>query len=126
MRLVSYAKEKGGGGGWPWVIQRLTAAIIFLFLGTHIWVLHFSEPSEMITLEGVAQRLGSPLFMTIDILLLATAIYHSLNGVRSIVIDFGISPGARRALSWSLVVIGIIAFIFAVNTLATIRGTPLF
>jgi len=85
-----------------WIMQRLTAVFLILFLGTHLWVNNFTT--------GWAAFLK----VVIDLCLLATALFHGLNGVRTIILDFGIGYKARQFLSVSLVTLGITAFLFGV------------
>jgi succinate dehydrogenase / fumarate reductase membrane anchor subunit len=50
----------------------------------------------------------------IDLSLLALALFHGLNGVRTIVLDFDVGSQGRRYLSVSLVMLGFAAFLFGV------------
>ncbi len=51
---------------------------------------------------------------TIDLSLLALAIFHGLNGVRTVVLDFGIGIQGRKFLSASLTLLGVVSFLFGV------------
>lgn len=114
-------------GAWNWFIQRLTAALLVIFILAHFWVTHFAVPGEEITFKGVTGRLQSPFFLVLDSLLLATAIYHGLNGVRNVVYDFNMNPGIKKTISWLLLIIGIITFGYGLNALVPfITGRPLF
>jgi succinate dehydrogenase cytochrome b556 subunit len=97
-------------GAWGWLAQRLTAALILVLLGIHFWVLHFSVIGERITFERVGDRLASPWFIALDLALLATVLYHAFYGIRGIIIDMGLGPGARAGLTWSLVLAGVAGF----------------
>ena len=50
----------------------------------------------------------------VDLSLLGLALFHGLNGVRTIVLDFGLGSQGRRYLSVSLVMLGFTAFLFGV------------
>jgi len=106
-----------GAGVWAWVMQRITAAVLILFLGAHFWVLHYAAAGEHIRLEAVIARLRSPFFMTVDYMLLATAIYHALNGVRMVVLDFGIGRRASSVFTIVLWIFGLVALVYGINTL---------
>ncbi|MFQ5826504.1 MAG: hypothetical protein ACE5IA_04010, partial [Dehalococcoidia bacterium] len=110
-------EEVSQASAWGWLVQRLTAALIFVFLGTHFWVLHFAVIGERITFERVQERLSSPWFIALDLALLATALYHALYGIRGIIIDFGIGPKARGAISWMLVAVGVAGFALGLRAL---------
>ncbi|MEE8472625.1 MAG: hypothetical protein V3S82_05615 [Dehalococcoidia bacterium] len=103
-------KKMDQAGAWGWLAQRLAAALILVFLGIHLWVLHFAVIGERITFERVGDRLASPWFVALDLALLATILYHALYGIRGIIIDIGLGPGARAGLTWSLVLVGVAGF----------------
>lgn len=114
-------------GSYAWITQRATAVLLLAFLGTHWWIAHFAPVGEAITFDRVSLRLESALLVFVDAGLLAIVIYHALNGVRNVVVDFNIGRKAERALSMVLLVIGIVAFIYGINALLPFTtGTALF
>ncbi|MCL4459119.1 MAG: succinate dehydrogenase, cytochrome b556 subunit [Chloroflexi bacterium] len=124
---VGLRPEEAGIGVWSWVLQRVTAVLLLVFLGAHFWVLHFAVVGEQINFVRVSERLRTPFFIVLDLALLATVLYHALNGLRIVIVDFGISPMAQRLLLGALWLIGILTFIFGANTLLPfITSTPLF
>lgn len=114
--------------GWfAWLMQRLTAVFLLLFLGTHIYLLHFLDVSEEISVTSVMQRLSSPFVVFVDLGLLAVVLFHALNGFRAVVFDFGLPKSLRRIFTWLLVLVGIFFFIFGMNGLFPFLGIkPLF
>jgi len=122
-RVEAFVTERGI---WAWFLQRFTAALVFFFLVAHIWVLHYAVVGSQVRFDDVAQRLQTPLFQFLDITLLATAIYHSLNGIRGIVLDFGVKGVGERVLFWGLVVLGLAGFGFGLVALwPFIFGKPI-
>lgn len=105
------------GGVWAWLFQRITAVLLLFFLGAHFWVLHYAAAGEHIRLEAVMDRLRSPFFAVLDTALLATVIFHALNGVRMVLFDFGLKRGAQKTLTVLLWVFGLVAFIYGANAL---------
>ena len=85
-----------------WILQRITAVLLIVFLGLHLWVSNF--PVEW----------AASLRAMIDLSLLGLALFHGLNGVRAVVLDFGLGSQGRRYLSVSLVMLGFAAFLFGV------------
>jgi succinate dehydrogenase / fumarate reductase membrane anchor subunit len=83
-----------------WLLQRISAVLLVMLLGLHIWASNF------------ATHWASLLRAAVDILLLAVALFHGLNGVRTIVLDFGLGVQARRFVSVSLWMLGFAAFLF--------------
>jgi len=84
-----------------WLLQRISAVLLVVILGLHIWASNF------------AANWGSLLRAGIDLALLALALFHGLNGVRTVVLDFGLGLEGRRFLSVSLWMLGFVAFLFA-------------
>ncbi len=86
-------------GVWAWIWQRITAVLLVLLLGTHIFVLHYVPENMTINFLGVAARFKSVLYLIVDSGLLAFGLYHGLNGVRNILFDFIVDADKRRALN---------------------------
>jgi len=119
--------EIGSAGVWAWLMQRITGAVLLLFLGAHFWVLHFAAAGEHIRLAASMQRLNSPFFMVVDSALLATAIYHGLNGVRMIFFDLGLARWVNKVFSIFLWIFGLAFLVYGTNTLVyLISGNALF
>lgn len=85
-----------------WFLQRVTAVLLVVLLGLHLWASNFATNWAQLFSAGV------------DLSLLALALLHGLNGVRTVVLDFGIGEAGRRFLSVSVVMLGIVAFLFGV------------
>lgn len=100
-----------------WILQRVTALLLLFALGIHIWATHFIEPGAPITFDSVVRRMQSPLFMAVDLTLLAAVVFHGLNGVRIIALDFGIGARGLKVLTWFLVILGVVGVLFGVNAL---------
>jgi len=83
-----------------WLLQRITAVLLVVFLGVHLWASNFATDWAALLRAGV------------DISLLALALFHGLNGVRTVVLDFGLGYQARRFVSVSLWMLGFVAFLF--------------
>jgi succinate dehydrogenase hydrophobic anchor subunit len=58
--------------------------------------------------------LAVSLRVVIDLTLLGLAIFHGVNGVRTIVLDFGVGIQSRRFLSAALVILGMAGLLFGV------------
>jgi succinate dehydrogenase / fumarate reductase cytochrome b subunit len=90
-RAVSY---RGREGQIAWMLHRVTGVGVFLFLGLHILnIFLMSFPSDVF--GAVLFLYHSMLFKLLSIFgLYAGVLYHALNGIRVMVIDFW--PGAAR------------------------------
>lgn len=83
-----------------WYLQRITGALLLVLLIAHFWVEHFmSAPLRHgeLNYNLILARIANPYWQAIDIAFLLVGLYHGLNGLRNIVLDYSrIGPlGAR-------------------------------
>ncbi len=97
---------------WAWILQRLTGILLIVFLGIHMWIGHFADPSVKITFLGSSTRLKDLLYVVVDWGLLATALFHGLNGFRNVLHDWGLSQAAARATALVVWVIGVVWLLY--------------
>ncbi len=100
---------------WSWVGQRISAIIIAVVLPIHIIAIPFSD--KKISFSFVSERLSHAEWLIIDILLLSACIYHGLNGIYSISIDFNPSKKIAKGLLFFFWVFGIILSIYGILVL---------
>ncbi len=104
-------------GALSWAMQRFTALLVGIFIVVHLWLLHFTAQAtsgEPVTLISVRERMASPWYFILDVLLLASLLYHSLNGLRSVLIDWGVGSRSGKVLSGTLLVIGILLLVYGI------------
>ncbi len=82
-----YLTYRGGAGQWAWMLHRLTGVGVFIFLLAHIvdtavigW-----GPKAYNTAMALYRR---PVFRVGEVLLAGAVLYHALNGIRIVIIDF--------------------------------------
>jgi len=94
-----------------WYMQRITGALLVPLLIAHFWVEHFMNATLMrgdLSYEVILTRIANPWWQAIDISFLLIALYHGLNGLYSIVLDFGkIGPRGANITATILVIIGV-------------------
>jgi succinate dehydrogenase cytochrome b556 subunit len=93
-----------------WYLQRITGALLVLLLAAHFWVEHFMTAELQrgnLSYQAILSRISNPAWRAIDIAFLLVALYHGLNGVRNIALDYSrISPRGIRAITAALMVAG--------------------
>ncbi len=101
-----YWQPRAGTGMWAWVLQRVTALLLLVALFIHIWVTRFNP--------------------VVDLTILALGLFHGLNGVRTILIDFGLSIRWQKGLFWLFLAVGVISFLVGGSLISRlITGQPL-
>ena len=114
-------------GSIGWLVQRITAVLLLLLLLAHFIVIHYSGSGD-VTFDIVKDRLThsiwGPVWKTITLLLLFTALFHALNGTWGVLLDY-IKTGAVRIWLFSLIVtIGLILVTLGSITILTFRPPP--
>ncbi|OPZ45379.1 MAG: Succinate dehydrogenase/Fumarate reductase transmembrane subunit [Actinobacteria bacterium ADurb.BinA094] len=106
--------DRSRGGMWPWLGQRVTAVVIIVTIMVHLVLTHFVAIGRL-SFDDIGARLGSTAVLVNDVLLLVAVVYHALNGVRMVVLDYGFSGrGVRRSFDVFLWVVGVIAVVYGV------------
>jgi succinate dehydrogenase / fumarate reductase, cytochrome b subunit len=101
---------RGDPAMWSWVLHRITGATIFFFLFVHVLDTALVRVSPQAYNE-VIETYKTPIVGLMEIGLVVAVLYHALNGIRVILIDFW-QQGARyqRVMLW--IVIGVFLAIF--------------
>ena len=103
---------------WSWTLQRITAVFLIFGMIVHFGILHYIDVADKpITFALVQERLQSLWWIIFDLLLLVAALYHALNGIWSIILDWNPGRAVRKYLGWSLSLIGIAALIMGIYIL---------
>jgi succinate dehydrogenase cytochrome b556 subunit len=107
LKAATVSKHKGGM--WSWLFQRITAVLLIVCLATHLILTHILGIGD-ISYDTIGQRLAHASLIAVDIILLAAGIYHALNGLRMVLMDYWFGR-RKRALALSIVlwVVGLAA-----------------
>ena len=72
---------------WSWVLHRITGAAIFFFLFVHVLDTALVRVGPQ-TYNEVVETYKTPIVGLMELGLVAAVLYHALNGIRVILIDF--------------------------------------
>jgi succinate dehydrogenase / fumarate reductase cytochrome b subunit len=89
-----------------WLLHRITGLGLALYLFMHIWVIHnISRGKE--AFDAVMAVVQSPLFHFLEVGLLGCVVFHGLNGIRVVLIDYGAAgeKGPHRGWVWATIAI---------------------
>tara|TARA_B100000315_G_scaffold255647_1_gene299550 strand:- start:975 stop:1373 length:399 start_codon:yes stop_codon:yes gene_type:complete len=87
-------------GRWAWLLQRVTGVALVGYLFLHVAVISTGRAGAG-TFDDVLKVLQTPIFVALDLLLLAAVLYHGLNGLRVVLLDLGIGIQRQAALFWA-------------------------
>jgi len=97
--------RKRGTGHWAFSMNRITGLGLVFYLYLHLIVL-----SQLLrgaaAWHGFLKLATTPVFLGLDVVLLAGLLVHGLNGLRVALIGTGLVPDRQKALFWSFTVLG--------------------
>jgi succinate dehydrogenase / fumarate reductase cytochrome b subunit len=93
-------------GATAWLLHRITGAAVGIYLLLHI--LGQFDMKYGGGLEGLRNFLNH---RAVAVVLLAFLIYHTLNGVRGLIVDFGQGALYHKKLFWVMSAIGLVVFV---------------
>ena len=114
---------RGKVGMWSWVLHRITGVAIFFFLLVHVLDTSLVRLSPE-AYNAVINTYKTPIIGLAELGLVAAILYHALNGLRVILIDFW-RKGVKyqNVMFWIVVAIAAIVFIgFAPRHLSHVFG----
>ena len=87
-------------GMFAWMLHRLTGVGLVVYLIVHIWGLKsLTDPTAF---NALIAKYHAPIYKVGEFGLLVAVVYHALNGLRIVLIDFlGWSPNQKK-LFWTL------------------------
>lgn len=114
---------RGKVGMWSWVLHRITGVAIFFFLLVHVLDTALVRLSPE-AYNAVINTYKTPLIGVAELGLVAAILYHALNGLRVILIDFW-RKGVKyqNVMWWVVVAIAFVIFVaFAPRHLMHVFG----
>ena len=87
-----------------WLLQRISAALLLVVLGIHIWALYVFNTSEVISFSEARARLSSAPYVLLYVLLLFFGLFHAFNGVYTVMVDMGLKT--RKTVVGLLITLG--------------------
>lgn len=110
---------RGDPGMWSWVLHRITGAAIFFFLLVHV----LDTALVRVSPEAYNEVVGTyktPIVGLMEVGLVAAVLYHALNGIRLILIDFwSEGPRYQRQMLWAVASVWLVVMVPALVVLGT-------
>nr|WP_153426883.1 succinate dehydrogenase, cytochrome b556 subunit [Streptomyces alkaliphilus] len=96
---------RGREGMWSWVAHRVTGVLVFFFLFVHV----LDTALVRVSPEAYDQTIAvykTPLVAFMEYGLVAAVLFHALNGLRVVAVDFW-SKGARyqKQMLWTVMAV---------------------
>lgn len=105
---------RGRSGQWAFVLHRITGFLVFMFILLHIVDVSLINVHHGKTYDEVHQIYGNILLRLFEVGLLFGLVYHALNGLRIVMVDF--FPGAvKNQVRLFSIVIGLTALLTVIG-----------
>jgi len=112
---------RGREGMWTWVAHRVTGVLIFFFLFAHVLDTALVRVSPD-AYNRIMDTYKTPLVNLMEVGLVGAVLYHALNGLRVMAIDFW-SKGTRYQKQMSFLVVGVVLVVMVPATYYMIEHT---
>lgn len=102
---------RGGEGMWTWVLHRITGVSVFFFLYVHVLDTALVRVSPE-AYDLVIATYKTPIVALLEVGLVGAVLYHALNGLRVIAVDFWKNgPRYQRQMTWGIVALWLLVMI---------------
>lgn len=102
---------RGGEGMWTWVLHRITGVSVFFFLYVHVLDTALVRVSPAAYDEIIATY-KTPIVNILEVGLVGAVLFHALNGIRIILIDFwSRGPRVQKQMTWVIAGIWLLVMI---------------
>ena len=111
---------------WTW--HMAAGVVIFFLLGLHMLIMHMGSITQLFMPHGGEAiskanslfRDGNLLFTVTYVILLGTALYHGLYGLRTMLFELTLAPAVEKAVTLVLAILGL--GLFGLGTWAAITA----
>lgn len=117
-------KETSKTGAIAWLLQRISAVILFVLLVYHFVYYHFISAGHY-PWDKVVAKMQSPWFNLLQFVFLVTALYHGLNGVWMITEDYIHNKFWRVFIFGLILMVGLALLFIGMLTIVKISSLKL-
>jgi succinate dehydrogenase cytochrome b subunit len=102
---------RGDLGMWSWVAHRITGVLTFFFLFAHVLDTALVRVSPN-AYDKVIELYKNPLVNLMELGLVGAVLYHALNGLRVMLVDFWAKgPKFQRIMLWGIIAVWVVVMI---------------
>lgn len=114
---------RGREGMWSWVAHRITGVLIFVFLLVHVLDTALVRVSPEVY-NTVIDHYKNPIMGLGEAGLVAAVLFHALNGIRVMLVDFWSNgPRWQRQMLWTVVGLWVLLMVpFMIRHLGHVFG----
>ena len=102
---------RGREGMWSWVLHRITGVLTFFFLFAHVLDTALVRVSPQ-SYDSVIATYKNPVVNLLELGLVGAVLFHALNGLRIIAVDFwSRGPRLQRQMLWLIVAVWVVVMV---------------
>lgn len=102
---------RGREGMWSWVAHRITGVLTFFFLFAHVLDTALVRVSPD-SYDRVIASYKTPIVNLLEVALVGAVLYHALNGIRVVLVDFwSKGPRYHRVMLWTIVAVWVVIMV---------------
>jgi succinate dehydrogenase / fumarate reductase cytochrome b subunit len=114
---------RGREGMWTWVLHRITGVMIFFFLFAHVIDTSMVRVSPH-AYNTAVDTYKNPIVGIMEVGLVAAVLFHALNGIRVVLVDFWEKgPRYQRQMSYGVAGLWVVLMVpFVIRHLSNVFG----
>jgi succinate dehydrogenase / fumarate reductase, cytochrome b subunit len=114
---------RGREGMWTWVAHRITGVMLFFFLFAHVIDTAMVRVSPE-AYNSAVETYKNPVVGVMEVGLVAAFLFHALNGIRVILVDFWANgPRFQKQMAYGVIVLWVVLMIpFTIRHLTNVFG----
>lgn len=114
---------RGREGMWSWVAHRITGVMLFFFLFAHVIDTAMVRVSPD-AYNTAVETYKNPVVGLMEVGLVAAVLFHALNGIRVILVDFWSNgPRFQKQMTYGVLVLWAVLFLpFVIRHLSNVFG----
>lgn len=119
---------RGGQGMWSWALQRITGVAVFFFLLVHVLDTALVRVSPD-AYDLVIASYKTPIVNLLEVGLVGAVLYHALNGIRVVLVDFwSKGPRYQKQMLWGIAIVWLVlmipgAYFMLLHTIESLFGS---
>ena len=114
---------RGREGMWSWVAHRITGVMLFFFLFVHVIDTAMVRVSPE-AYNTAVETYKNPIVGLMEVGLVAAVLFHALNGIRVILVDFWANgPRFQKQMTYGVVGLWVVLMVpFVIRHLSNVFG----
>ncbi|HET9827205.1 MAG TPA: succinate dehydrogenase, cytochrome b556 subunit [Nocardioidaceae bacterium] len=114
---------RGREGMWTWVLHRITGVLVFFFLFAHVIDTSMVRVSPS-AYNTAVNTYKNPVVGLMEVGLVAAVLFHALNGIRVVLVDFWEKgPRYQRQMTYGVAGLWVVLMVpFAIRHLSHVFG----